>query len=281
MKSPKLFVFILAAGFLSVAPAAHAAAVPIDFSTWTQESYASVGGFPDGDWQVSGTGESVVQVNNGQPTFFYSDFNTFGSEFTGTIRVNGSDDDYIGFALGFNPGDSTSASADYLLIDWKATDQLFDFNQGPDGPGGTAERGLAVSRVTGVPTANEFWPHQDDNVPASPPGTGLIELQRGTSLFDTGWVIGQNYEFTFDFGPNNLDVFVDNVLELSIVGNFSDGRFGFYNFSQAGVTYAGFEQDTGSFPAVPVPAAIWLFGTALLGLGALGRTGPSRLTRSG
>jgi hypothetical protein len=100
----------------------------------------------------------------------------------------------------------------------------------------------------------------------SPLGAGLQELQRGNNLSDTGWVLGTTYEFTFDFGPNNLDVFVNSVLELSIVGNFNDGRFGFYNFSQAGVNYSGFTKDPGSFPsAVPVPAAVWLFGTALVG----------------
>ena len=246
--------------------AASAISAPIDFNTWTPESYSAVSGFPVGQWNVSGDGSSVFQANNGQPTFFYSDFNTQGSSFTGSIDVTGSDDDYIGFALGFQPGDSSSPTADYLLIDWKAFDQGFDFNGPGDGPGGPAERGLAVSRVTGVPTADEFWQHVDNDLAGSPLGTGLQELQRGNTLFDTGWAIGTTYDFTFDFGPNNLDVFVDSILELSIVGNFNNGRFGFYNFSQAGVTYSGFTKDPGTFPgAVPVPAAVWLFGTALVG----------------
>jgi hypothetical protein len=246
--------------------AVSAMSAPVDFNTWTPESYPAVSSFPAGQWNVAGGGSSVNQVNNGQPTFFYSDFNTQGSAFTGSITVTGSDDDYIGFALGFQPGDSTSPAADYLLIDWKAVSQNFDFNGGGDGPGGIAERGLAVSRVTGVPTADEFWQHVDNDLTGSPLGAGLQELQRGNNLSDTGWVLGTTYEFTFDFGPNNLDVFVNSVLELSIVGNFNDGRFGFYNFSQAGVNYSGFTKDPGSFPsAVPVPAAVWLFGTALVG----------------
>ena len=33
-----------------------------------------------------------------------------------TVATN-SDDDFVGFAIGFRPGDSTNASADYLLLD--------------------------------------------------------------------------------------------------------------------------------------------------------------------
>ena len=92
-------------------------------------------------------------------------------------------------------------------------------------------------------------------------------MERGTNLGSTGWSSGTDYEFTFDFGPNNLEVYVDGVLELDILGLFNDGRFAFYNFSHADVTYSGFTKDPGSFPgAVPVPAAVWLFGTALIGL---------------
>jgi len=177
-------------------------AAPIDFNSWTAESYPSVSGFPNGTWNVSGDGSSVLQTSNGQPTFFYSDFDSQGSAFTGTIRVSGGDDDFIGFALGFQPGDSTSSSADYLLIDWKGGSQSFDFNGSGDGPGGIAPAGLAVSRVIGVPTADEFWQHTDNDLTGSPLGTGLEELQRGATLGATGWAANTTYEFTFDFGTN-------------------------------------------------------------------------------
>ena len=236
-------------------------AVPVNLNTWTAESYPAVSGFGAGNWVVAPDGSSVFQSVNGQPTLFYSDFNTFGSSFTGMIDVSGGDDDYIGFALGFNAGDTTSGSADYLLIDWKAGTQTFDFGAPSSTPGTTAPAGLAVSRITGIPTADEFWGHTDFITHTD---GGVEELQRATNLGATGWKAGTSYEFTFDFGPNDLEVFVDGVKELDITGSFNNGSFAFYNFSQASVTYAGFEQGQGSF--VPVPAAVWLFGSGLVGL---------------
>ncbi len=240
---------------------ALAAEVPVNLSTWTQESYPAVDGFGAGNWTVSGDGNSVYQSVNGQPTMFYSDFNSYGSQFTGTINVasGAGDDDYIGFALGFNPGDTSNSSADYLLIDWKRNRQSWDFKAPSTTPGSLASAGLAVSRVTGTPTADELWGHTDFD---SHTGGGVQQLQRGTTLGSTGWEHGVDYAFNFDFGPEKLDVFVDGVLALSIEGVFNDGRFGFYNFSQHQVTYSGFERST----PVPVPAAVWLFSSALIGM---------------
>lgn len=257
--------------FLFTGGASTVQAVPIDLNTWTAESYPAVSSFPSGTWTVSADGSSVTQSANGQPTFFYSDFNTFGSKFTGSITTSGGDDDYVGFALGFNPGDSSNSSADYLLIDWKKGTQGFNFGAPSNTPGSTAFSGLAVSQVTGVPTADEFWGHTDFT---TDPSGGVEELQRGTNLGSTGWVAGTTYDFTFDFGPNNLQVFVDGLLELDITGSFNDGRFGFYNFSQAGVTYSGFEKEIGGFPTdpgtskpIPEPSILALIGLGSLGLG--------------
>ena len=105
--------------------ATGAVAAPVDLSTWTAESYQSVAGFGDGVWTVSADGSSVHQSVNGQPTLFYSDFNAHGISATGSISVSGGDDDFIGFVLGFQPGDSTNALADYLLVDWKRGSQAF------------------------------------------------------------------------------------------------------------------------------------------------------------
>ncbi len=239
----------------------RAFAVPVVLTPWTQESYPAVAGFGAGIWTVSGSGDSVTQSVNGQPTLFYSDFNAINSDITGTIRSNGGDDDYIGFALGFLPGDSSNAAANYLLVDWKQGTQSFDFGAPSDGtPGSIAPRGLAVSRVTGLPTADEFWGHTNF---AENPAGGLEELARGNTLGDTGWSAGTDYDFRFVFQSNRLQVYVDNTLEIDINGSFNDGRLAFYNFSQADVTYSAFNTEPAP-PTVPVPAALWLFGSGLL-----------------
>ena len=260
--SIKQSVLALLAGALAL-PALSA---PVDLNDWTAESYNSVAGFPNGNWVVSGDGSSVTQQNNGQPTVFYSDFDAFGTEVTGRIRVNTSgDDDFIGFVLGYQPGYNTDSSADYLLVDWKQASQSFDFGGGSTSPGGNAPRGLAVSRVTGLPDADEFWQHA--NLSGTAASSGLEELARGNTLGNTGWVDFVEYEFTFDFGPNNLDVWVDGVLELSVTGTFANGRMGFYNFSQNNVVYSAFEVDEGSFPVPTPPGLLLLFGGLLVVFG--------------
>ncbi len=247
-----------------------AQAAPVSLTTWTAESYPAVSGFGAGNWTVAGDGDSVFQSVNGQPTLFYSDFNAINSEVTGVLSIGGGDDDLAGFALGFNPGDSTNAAADYLLIDWKGGTQDFNFGAPSNTPGSTSEAGLAVSRVTGIPTADEFWGHVDFD---ENPGGGLTELARANTLGETGWTANTDYEFRFIFQSNRLQVFVDDTLEFDIAGSFSDGRLAFYNFSQAGVTYSAFDSEEVP-PPIPVPAAVWLFGSALglLGWRARSRT---------
>lgn len=246
-------------------PGAHAD--PVDLGAWTGESFPAVAGFGAGVWTPAADGSSVHQSVNGQPTLFVSDFSAFGSDMRGEIRVNSdNDDDFIGFALGYRPGDHANTVAEYLLIDWKRSDQFFDFGAPSDTPGSTAHGGLAVSQVNGVPTADEFWGHLNFEGDEG----GLMELQRGMNLHDTGWNVGQTYEFRFVFQPHSLDVFVDGQLELSITGDFWEGRMAFYNFSQADVTYSAFTLDRLPTP-VPEPATWALAVAGLAGVGGIGR----------
>ncbi len=240
-------------------------AAQVDLNLWTSESYPAVTGFPAGAWIVSPSGQSATQVANGQPTLFYSDFNVQDRDVQGTVSVADGDDDYIGFALGFQPGDTSNPAADYLLVDWKAATQFFDFDGLSTTPGTTAFEGLAVSRVMGIPTADEFWGHT--NFTEDPSG-GVTELARGATLGSTGWVAGTEYDFQFLYEQNRLQVFVDGVLELDISGDFPDGRFAFYTFSQGEVTYSDFTQEVipPGPPVIPVPGSLPLviFGAAVV-----------------
>jgi Thrombospondin C-terminal region len=249
---------LLAALAFVLIPLSDAEAGTVDLNDWTAASYPAVSGFGAGSWAPAADGSSVYQSINGQPTFFFSDFTAFGTEVKGKIRVTGGDDDYIGFALGFLPGTTTDVNADYLLVDWKQGNQDYNFGSPSGDPGGIAYSGLAVSRVTGIPTADEFWQHTTYGTDG-----GLVELQRGATRGSTGWAQGVEYEFTFDFGPNDLEVFVNGTKELDITGSFANGRMAFYNFSQADVTYSAFEVDPGNFPTVPLPSSALMGGFAL------------------
>jgi hypothetical protein len=194
-------------------------------------------------WDVSSDKKNIVEGRNCQPSLFYSDFKSINEPIHIKIKPMTTaelDDDYFGFALGLQPKDTTNHQADYLLIDWKNSipgENLYK-NFLSDGDGGSAEVGLALCRVKGIPTPDEFWQHVDQDVSISPKGEGLIELARANTLGSTGWAFDREYDFSFQFNETFLKVYVDGVLEIAATGNFVNGRLAFYNFSQAGVNYS-------------------------------------------
>ncbi|MEM9597651.1 MAG: PKD domain-containing protein [Acidobacteriota bacterium] len=180
---------------------------------------------------MDGDGSSVYQKRNSRPSIYYGDFPAFGSRLSGRSWIGPSppfnpDDDYFGFVLGFEPGDSTSPDADYVLISWKRESQ--------DG----AKKGLRASRIRGIP--GSLW-----NLDSAE-GVELLSLAatRGNSV----WSWERDYRFTFDFSPERLRVWVDDVLEIDVEAPaddpFDTGRFGFYNNSQDRVQYRAVSRET-------------------------------------
>lgn len=238
-RPPSPAVLIAFFAFCTVA----AAQTPISLTAWTVEAFPTAVSHPAGSWVVAPDGLSVDQTVNSAPTVLVGSVLAFGGVLTGTLTCNTTaDDDLVGFVLGFQAGDATNPAADYLVVDWKKQSQSFDFS-GNCTTTTPCPAGLAVSRVTGIPTLDELWGHVDVAAVCSPLGQGVTELARATTLGSTGWVTGQTYAFAFALSATGLDVWVDGVLELSVTGTFQNGPIGFYNFSQQDVTYAAFSLD--------------------------------------
>ncbi|XOV90597.1 MAG: PEP-CTERM sorting domain-containing protein [Pseudomonadota bacterium] len=245
---------ILLAGAVS----ATAQAGAVDLSGWVAQGGTSA-------WTVEAGNNSVLQSYNGQPTTFFDPtaLSTHGTALNGKIQViSSSDDDYIGFVLGYQSGEITGSSTDFFLVDWKQQNQ------------GIAQRGLAISHVTSASTVGDFWAHTG----------GVTEIARGNTLFNTGWNDYQEYDFNIVFNAGLIEVKVNGIVELTVtpgdvagLSSFSDGAFGFYNYSQAHVRYSAIEQanctNTPSLPecqtSVPEAPSVAFLIAGLLGAGIL------------
>lgn len=215
-----------------------------------------------GRWRPGGA--SVTQSVNGDPTFFVSPTNQIDTTVRGTIRVapGSGDDDFIGFVLGFTGPASTGNDMNFVLFDWKQGTQTFS--------GATAQEGLSVSRVNGTITdyTPGFWGHTD---------SAQFDVLGTDFGVGKGWVEGVTYNFTilYQTGRIKIDIaggtFGAGSTVFDINGSFPDGRFGFYNYSQSHVTYAGLTEESTPPPppppgGAPVPGSLALLGLGLVGL---------------
>jgi len=96
--------------------------ISTNLSSWIAEAYDPLIDEYYGPalWSLSSDGESVNEVQNCQPAFFYSDFSIMSRSINVNIKpllAAEPDDDYIGFALGFLPVDTKNHNADFLLVD--------------------------------------------------------------------------------------------------------------------------------------------------------------------
>lgn len=225
---------LLWASAMALAPAAGAQdPVDVDLRTWQ-----AAGKEDAGEWDVAEDGLTVTQLFNDEPTFFVApDVLQPGTVVEGEITVTDpGDDDYIGFVFGLRtPTDLGDEALDLFLFDWKQADQ--------SSTDCAAEEGFTLSRVSGRDDHSQdwqasnhpvFWCHDD----ADP---RLEVLARDTGA-GKGWVDGQTYVFTLEYSPTHVRISIDGAVIFDLDGDFPIGRFGFYNYSQAGTVYRGFRQ---------------------------------------
>lgn len=217
------------AGLLSLISSTVSAS-PIDFTGWTP-----IGG----NWSVAPDGQTVEQLSNGSATFFLSTDDYINTRFEGSLGVNTtSDDDFIGFVFGYN------SSTDFLLFDWKQYTQA------------SAEDGFRLAQING--DVSTFWG-------LSGTGVNILATDYGSTGNDRGWQDNVTYDFTLDFTESRIVIGIEGETIFDVAGNFDSGKFGFYNFSQAGTGYGNLTAtDIGG--NVPTPAPLTLLGLGLLGL---------------
>jgi hypothetical protein len=251
---------VLLATFV-MTPLCHSA--PINLLSWSELTLDFPGGQPAGDWILGGGNTIVTQVVNADPSFYLNNVNQTQYSMDGTWQVmNGGDDDYMGFVFGYQN------SSNFYLFDWKRGSQSY--------AGQHATEGMTLKMMTGATgdgltdlSLAEFWENDTD--------FGDMTILAANHGSTTGWSPNTEYQFHLDFNLNPGEISIEvkqgatSLWDVTVNDTtFNTGQFGFYNFSQEDVKYAGFEQTGGVItdPEVPEPAAcvIWM----LLGFTAFG-----------
>lgn len=255
----------IAGGAAMVTPAS-AATIPVDLSSWSELTLDFAGGQPAGNWVLSGGNTVVKQTVNADPSFYLNNLHQTNYSIDGSWKSAGGDNDYMGFVFGYQN------SSNFYMFDWKAGNQ--------SAYGSTGNEGMTIKKYDGAGSdglvdlsLEEFWEND-----TSKGDMTVLAQNHGSS---EGWVANRSYDFHLDFNVDfagQIHIVVKDTLTTATLWDteitntmWTAGQFGFYNFSQANVEYAGFEQDGGVIVPMPEPAALGLFGLGLVSLGFAAR----------
>lgn len=217
---------------------------PVDAAKWAavnfrcpsnRQTYAK--------WVVSADRQTVRQVINGDPSILVSDRDLEPGSFSGTWLVGANDDDFVGFVFGYqNPGK-------FYLFDWKGGPQH-------DGAMGLARQGMCL-KIAEAPYDGPMSGNLEAGKPFAGKDLWQTEGSEGrVRLLDyeatEPWQPGKPYRFQLNFRPGEFRITVidgqdgQRVQRVIYDKTFQDstypgGKFGFYNYSQGGVVYRGFQ----------------------------------------
>lgn len=195
--------------------------VLFDLNGWQVKNDYLTGDTLYGQWVVDETGYSVTQKNNAKPSIFLNPQAVSNQKISGIWRVDdNTDDDYIGFVFGYQD------ASHFYMFDWKQAEQW-------QGLIGMTVRAVGYS---GGSLSTDFDVTNGDQ-------------SRVRTIYhnDIPWNPYVNYQFDLSFHDGHITIAVTNADTLASVetidlddNTYSGGLFGFYNFSQANVTYSGF-----------------------------------------
>ena len=211
----------------------------VDLSEWQAVIYDyPANGQGRAIWELSNDNQWATQKHNGDPTILVSDIDVTGVTVEGSwLMKDKGDDDLVGFVFGYqDPGH-------FYLLDWKKATQDVRAN-------GKAKQGVSIK----IASADYSGP-ETGNLEASQPFDGKdLWNTEGTEekvalLYHEkteGWAFEKEYGFILKFDPGSFTVTIKDR-ERTIFSKtlndatYENGKFGFYNFSQAPVIYKGFK----------------------------------------
>lgn len=220
----------------------------VNLNGWSPKEFP--GASNPSNWIPSPDGQSVVQHNNSDPSFYESDFDFIDGRFQGLMTVlnDSGDDDYMGLAFGYQLNELNQVPDNYYLMAWKK------------GLGNLPLRsGFFLIKVTNASALNAAEYHaQERSVFSTAPNqdgdTENIEIlynNSSSSSSSFGWQEGVEYEFDLRYQSDGLiDLVIRDTRNNSVVQEISvvdpdpigSGKIAFYNRSQENIRYRGLQQ---------------------------------------